>query len=254
MVHIYSYYGGDDIRNHLELEAHVGSVNDLAFSYPNKWLCVVTCGEDKSIKVWNVVTGAKQYCFEGHEAPVYSMCPHHKESIQYIFSIATDGKIKAWLYDNMGSRVDYDAPGHSSTVMSYNADGDRLFSCGTNKEGESYLVEWVETEGAIKRTYHGLGKSSTGVVQFDIIKNRFLAAGDEFMVKFWDMNNDSLLTSTNADGGLLASPCIRFNKEGVLLAVSTSDNSIKILANSFGIELLRTTKKHILLESLLGVF
>ncbi|XP_039160433.1 protein TPR3 [Eucalyptus grandis] len=138
--------------------------------------------------------------------------------------------------------------------MAYNADGKRLFSCGTNKEGESYLVEWNESEGTIKHTYHGLGKSSSGVVQFDTIKNRFLAVGDKFMVKFWDMDNDSLLTSTDANGGLLASPCIRFNKEGVLLAVSTSDNSIKILANSFGIELLRTAEKHILLESLLGVF
>ncbi|KAI6681612.1 hypothetical protein NL676_035493 [Syzygium grande] len=231
MVHIYSYHGGDDIRNHLEIEAHVGSVNDLAFSYPNKQLCVVTCGEDRSIKVWDAVTGAKQFSFEGHEAPVYSICPHHKENIQFIFSTATDGKIKAWLYDNVGSRVDYDAPGHSSTMMAYSADGTRLFSCGTNKEGESYLVEWNESEGL-----------SGGVVQFDTTKNRFLAAGDEFMVKFWDMDNNNILTSIDAEGGLPASPCIRFNKEGILLAVSTSDNSIKILANADGIRLLRTVE------------
>jgi hypothetical protein len=79
----------------------------------------------------------------------------------------------------------------------------RLFSCGTNKEGESFLVEWNESEGAVKRTYHGLGKRSTGVVQFDTTKNRFLAAGDEFMVKFWDMDSTNLLTSFDADGGLL---------------------------------------------------
>lgn len=46
--------------------------------------------------------------------------------LQFIFSTATDGKIKAWLYDNMGSRVDYDAPGHSSTTMAYSADGTRF--------------------------------------------------------------------------------------------------------------------------------
>lgn len=45
---------------------------------------------------------------------------------QFIFSTATDGKIKAWLYDNIGSRVDYDAPGHSSTAMTYSADGSRF--------------------------------------------------------------------------------------------------------------------------------
>ena len=41
-----------------------------------------------------------------------------------------------------------------------------------------------------------------GIVQFDTTRNRFLAAGDEFTVKFWDMDNVSLLTTTDADGGL----------------------------------------------------
>ena len=131
----------------------------------------------------------------------------------------------------MGSRVDYDAPGHSSTTMAYNADGtrfvnfqitlhlavivytlyvlmlinispNRLFSCGTNKEGESHIVEWNESEGAVKRTYNGLGKRSTSVVQFDTTKNRFLAAGDEFVIKVWDMDNTSILTTIDAEGGL----------------------------------------------------
>lgn len=46
-------------------------------------------------------------------------------TLQFIFSTAIDGKIKAWLYDNLGSRVDYDAPGHWCTTMLYSADGSR---------------------------------------------------------------------------------------------------------------------------------
>jgi hypothetical protein len=46
--------------------------------------------------------------------------------VQFIFSTALDGKIKAWLYDNLGSRVDYDAPGHWCTTMAYSADGSRF--------------------------------------------------------------------------------------------------------------------------------
>ncbi|XP_062155997.1 topless-related protein 4 isoform X2 [Alnus glutinosa] len=240
MVQIYSYHGGDDLQNHLEIEAHVGNVSDLAFSHPNKQLYIVTCGEDKTIKVWEAINGNKVYTFEGHEAPVYSVCPHQKENIQFIFSTAIDGKIKAWLYDNLGSRVDYDAPGQSCTTMAYSADGTRLFSCGTNKEGESYIVEWNESEGAIKREYNGLGKQSVGIVQFDTTKSRFLAAGDEFQIKFWEMDNVKILTTTDAEGGLPASPCIRFNKEGILLAVSTSGNGIKILANADGVRLFRS--------------
>lgn len=32
--------------------------------------------------MWDAATGAKQYTFEGHEAAVFSVCPHHKENIQ----------------------------------------------------------------------------------------------------------------------------------------------------------------------------
>ncbi|KAJ6829013.1 protein TPR3-like isoform X4 [Iris pallida] len=240
IVQVYSYHGGDDIRQHLEIDAHVGGINDIAFSNPNKQLCVITCGDDKTIKVWDATTGTRQYTFEGHDAPVYSVCPHHKENIQFIFSTALDGKIKAWLYDNLGSRVDYDSPGHWCTTMAYSADGSRLFSCGTSKEGESFIVEWNESEGAVKRTYQGFRKRSLGVVQFDTTRNRFLAAGDEFLIKLWDMDNVNLLTTIDAEGGLPASPRIRFNKEGTLLAVSTHDNGIKILANADGLRLLRT--------------
>ncbi|KAK9055103.1 hypothetical protein SSX86_026183 [Deinandra increscens subsp. villosa] len=243
IMQIYSYHGGGDIRNHLEIEAHSGSVNDLAFSYPNKTLSIVTCGDDMLIKVWNAVTGEKQNQFKGHEAPVYSVRPHFKENIQFVFSTATDGNIKAWLYDNTGSRLDYAAPGHSPSTMAYSADGTRLFSCGTNKDGQSFIVEWNESEGAIKRTYNGLGKRANRPVQFDTTKNRYIVAGDEWLVKYWNMDNANVLMVIDAEGGLPASPCVRFNKEGMLLAVSTSDNGIKILANPDGVKVLRTMEK-----------
>ncbi|KAF8405686.1 hypothetical protein HHK36_007763 [Tetracentron sinense] len=82
IVQIYSYHGGDDVRQHLEIDAHIGGVNDLAFSHPNKPLSVITCGDDKNIKVWDAANGTKQYIFEGHKAPVYSVYPHYKENIQ----------------------------------------------------------------------------------------------------------------------------------------------------------------------------
>ncbi|KAH7676571.1 YVTN repeat-like/Quinoprotein amine dehydrogenase protein [Dioscorea alata] len=239
LIHLYAYQAPNDLRQFREIEAHIGGVNDIAFSYPTtKQLCVVTCGEDKLIKVWDL-NGQKLFNFEGHEAPVYSIRPHYKENIQFVFSTALDGKIKAWLYDNNGSRVDYDAPGHWCTTMLYSSDGSRLFSCGTSKDGDSFLVEWNESEGAIKRKYSGFRKKSTGVVQFDTTQNHFLAAGEENQIKFWNVDNVAMLASTDAEGGLPNLPRLRFNKEGNLLAVTTVDNGFKILANAEGLRLLQ---------------
>lgn len=78
----------------------------------------------------------------------------------------------------------------------------RLFSCGTSKDGESFLVEWNASVGVVERTYQGLWKHSLGVVQFDTTKSRYLAAGDEFCIKFWDMDNTQILTMVDAEGCL----------------------------------------------------
>ncbi|KAF8380486.1 hypothetical protein HHK36_027973 [Tetracentron sinense] len=51
-----------------KIDAHIGGVNDLAFSHPNKQLSVITCGDEKTIKVWDAANGTKQYIFEA--------CPH----------------------------------------------------------------------------------------------------------------------------------------------------------------------------------
>jgi WD40 repeat protein len=85
-----------------------------------------------------------------------------------------------------------------------------LFSCGTSKEGDSFLVEWNESEGALKRTYSGFRKKSKGVVQFDTTKNRILAAGEENQIKFWDVDSVNMLTSIDADGGLPVSIACTF--------------------------------------------
>ena len=64
------------------------------------------------------------FCFSVEHSVVHSI---QFICLQFIFSTAIDGKIKAWLYDCLGSRVDYDAPGLWCTAMAYSADGTRFF-------------------------------------------------------------------------------------------------------------------------------
>ena len=55
----------------------------------------------------------------GHEGPVFSVCPHVKGNISFVFSTGRDGRIKAWLYDSqVAAVVDYSAPGCSSVIAS----------------------------------------------------------------------------------------------------------------------------------------
>jgi len=77
LIHLYAYTGSNELTQRIEVifffikmakaclqfnlhflfnqvDAHVGGVNDLAFAHPNKQLCVVTCGDDKLIKVHKI--------------------------------------------------------------------------------------------------------------------------------------------------------------------------------------------------------
>ncbi|XP_071709814.1 topless-related protein 4-like [Rutidosis leptorrhynchoides] len=155
-----------------------------------------------------------------------------------------DGKIRFWLYDNVGPGIEYRAPGFTCIGLAYNDDGTRFFSLGTSNDGVSSLLEWNEYEGHVKRSYEGLvERQYPGTLHFDIA-NSLLAAGDNFSVKFWDIDNEKLFTSTMTDGGLPAAPCVRFSKDGILLAVSSADNGVKILGNSEGYRLITSLEDH----------
>ncbi|XBH96082.1 hypothetical protein VPH35_086545 [Triticum aestivum] len=238
LIHLHAYRHPNETYQFVEIEAHSGRVNDIVFSRSRKQLYVVTCGDDKLIKVWDM-HGQKIYSFEGHEAPVYSICPHHIDEVKFIFSISLDGKMKTWLYEYLGTKLDFDVPGKWCGAILNSADGTRLFSCGTSKEGDTHLVEWNQIEGSVERSYSGFRKKPSGVaqgvVQFDTARNHILAAGEDNQIMFWDVDNTNMLTCIEAGGGLPSFPRLRFNKEGNLLAVNTVDSGFKILANTDGL-------------------
>ncbi|XP_050219850.1 protein TPR3-like [Mercurialis annua] len=234
IVQIYSYLKDDVciVDQQVQIDAHVGGVNDLVFFTHNEKVLAITCGDDKTVKVWDASDGMSIYTFKGHDAPVYSICSHSIHGFPDLYSTAADGSIKSWIYGIQRAIASYNDLDLVSTSVAYSAAAEyspdagheRLFSCG-----QSFLVEWDNKIGTIKRRYKGLLENSSGVVQFDI-KNRFLAAGDDHVIKIWDMDNEELFKVVDAGGDLPANPQIRFNKDGTLLVVSANENVIKILA------------------------
>lgn len=81
---------------HLDVEAHVGPVTDMAFTVlqGNQQLSVVTGGEDGEVKVWNARRGDPVHAFR-HGSPVTCVCPGFKSRINYVFASYRDGNIKA---------------------------------------------------------------------------------------------------------------------------------------------------------------
>lgn len=81
-----------------------------------------------------------------------------------------------------------------------------MFSCGTSKEGDTFLVQWSANHGIVddeakRKIYSGFTKKSARIAHFDIT-NQFLAVGEDSQIKYWHMDHDDVLTSTNVEGGL----------------------------------------------------
>lgn len=75
----------------------------------------------------------------------------------------------------------------------------RLFAGGTSEDGESCIVELSLTERPkIKHAYDGLVSTARDYVYYDIVNGKYLAAIDEFKIKFWEMGNTKLLKTLNA--------------------------------------------------------
>ncbi|KAK8918964.1 Topless-related protein 1 [Platanthera zijinensis] len=83
--------------------------------------------------------------------------------------------------------------------------------------------------------------SSYGCSVANTTKSNFLAVGDEFMIKFWDMENADILTTHDVQVVLPAHLRLCFNRLGSLLAVSTNDNCVRILGSAEGFDLLHET-------------
>ncbi|KAL2939950.1 Topless-related protein 3 [Bienertia sinuspersici] len=187
--------------NDLHIDAHEGSVNDIAFSKPDKETYAITCGDDKMVKL--------------------------------IFSTSTNGELRGWMYDNLKHRIAVDDPCCRRMICS--KDGKRFFSCGITEEEKSCILEWDIESNSVKQTYQRLQKPCPGVVHFDTAENVILVAGDNHQIKFWDMRNCELISYTDTGENLPVYPYIRFNKDGALLAVSATENRIRDDASRLGV-------------------
>ncbi|CAM8912990.1 unnamed protein product [Rhodiola kirilowii] len=84
IVQIYSYQG-DDLRNHLEIEAHTGSVNDLAFSYPNKTIVCCHMWRRQNYKSVGCMYRGQKFSFEAMRH-LFIQCVRITRKISSLFS------------------------------------------------------------------------------------------------------------------------------------------------------------------------
>ncbi|KAJ9273594.1 hypothetical protein DTO212C5_228 [Paecilomyces variotii] len=249
------------------LEGHSGAVGAVAFSPNNQTL--VTGSHDKTIKLWDTMTGSLQQTLEGHlgshentiklwdavtGALQKTFCGHSGSvwSVEFspngklIVSGSVDSTVKLW--DTATGFLKHTFKGHTHPVqaVAFSPDGKVLASGSHDKT----IRLWDTTTGLLQRTLEdhldlvrAIAFSSCG---------RLLASGShDSTIKLWDTSSGALKRTLTVEGPLQETldgfqgsvGAVAFSPDSRLLASGTHDSAIRLWDTTTG-ALRRTLEGH----------
>ncbi|KAJ0266258.1 WD40 repeat-containing protein [Hirschfeldia incana] len=111
------------------LTGHQQLVNHVSFSPNGQW--IASASFDKSVKLWDGVTGNFITGFRGHVKSVYQIS--WSADSRMILSCSADSTLKVW--DIRTKRLKHDLPGHAAEVyaVDWSPDGEKVASGGADK-------------------------------------------------------------------------------------------------------------------------
>ncbi|GMP41544.1 hypothetical protein CsSME_00011606 [Camellia sinensis var. sinensis] len=104
-------------------------VNHVYFSPDGQW--VASASFDKSVKLWNGITGKFVAAFRGHVGPVYQIS--WSADSRLLLSGSKDSTLKVW--DIRTQKLKQDLPGHADEVFAvdWSPDGEKVASGGRDR-------------------------------------------------------------------------------------------------------------------------
>lgn len=148
-----------------EFDAHRGSIRSLAVN-PNQ-TTFATCGDDRTIRVWNLADPNLIATFYGHTEAVNSVA--WNDTGEQLVSGSTDGKTKIWSMVNSPTSRQYAIDFAKPSTLQWEPSGERLLF--TTDNGTNGLVE--TTTGRVEqlggRTWWSSQRES--IQQFDVVAN-----------------------------------------------------------------------------------
>ncbi|KAL1539671.1 Notchless protein 1 [Salvia divinorum] len=111
------------------MTGHQQLVNHVYFSPDGQW--IASASFDKSVKLWNGVTGSFVAAFRGHVGPVYQIS--WSADSRLLLSGSKDLTLKVW--DIRTQKLKQDLPGHADEVFAvdWSPDGEKVASGGKDK-------------------------------------------------------------------------------------------------------------------------
>jgi serine/threonine protein kinase len=199
------------VRTPRSLSAN-GEVWATALSPSGKWLAAGT--EDRSIEIWNVMTGEKHATLRGHTAGVTAVCFSHDE--KSLASGSADRTVKLWDIRSKAERKNFRASG-MVTAVALSGDGRWLAAGSADKKVKLWNLK---EEGKVagfreKRESSALAFSPDG---------RLLAVAGGDSLRLRTVNNGREVRTFSRPGAA----AVTFGHDGHCLAVSATPKGVKL--------------------------
>ncbi|MBN9123044.1 MAG: PQQ-binding-like beta-propeller repeat protein [Planctomycetes bacterium] len=198
-----------------EYVGHAGPVTGLAVTADGKFL--VTCGDDKTVRVWEVTSGKQLRSFQGHMTKATAVAV--RGDGRQVASASDDGAVRVWDLNTTDDHRAMTDSKESLWAVAISPDGKKLATAGADK-----LIRVYDPETGKLRTTLDAGAAMT-TLAFLPDNNRLAAAGGDKLVKVWDVAAKKV--ATELPGHTLAVLAVAASEDGKLIVSGSADATVR---------------------------
>ncbi|EFC50650.1 predicted protein, partial [Naegleria gruberi] len=187
---------------------------------------LATSGGDCTVKLWDFTTASCSSTFEDHTLPVWECQFHH--SGDFLVSCSMDQTAK--LFDIRSEKCVTTFRGHKDSVNSVVCVPftNLLLSASADKTLSLWDMR-VDSKSICVQTYYG-HKNSCNSVTINLQGDTIASTDCDGLVLLWDMRTQKIRNQFNiSDVPVSANKCT-FDQSGKVLAVASSDSSVRLFA------------------------
>ncbi|CAO3684650.1 unnamed protein product [Rhizopus stolonifer] len=200
-----------------KLIGHSGPIYGMSFSHDNKYL--ISCSEDKTVRLWSLETYKNLVCYKSHNYPVWDVDfgPHGF----YFATASHDKTARLWSCDHVHPLRIFS--GHLSDVNTVRFHPNSKYIVTGSCDRTARL--WDVQRGTCVRVFNG-HKGSIHTVAISPNGRLMASAGEDTCIILWDLGSGKRLKTMTGHTGFVYS--IAFNSDSTILVSGSADGTVRI--------------------------